>query len=52
LHEGDRLIAPLFEVERVTKLAGDTAEQRLEGEWSTASLSSRSRGRGSTRARQ
>lgn len=27
--EGVRLIAPLFEVERVSKLAGDTADQRL-----------------------
>src|SRR5204863_307944 len=27
--EGVRLIAPLFEIERVSKLAGDTAEQRL-----------------------
>jgi hypothetical protein len=28
--EGVRLIAPLFEVEHISKLAGDTAEQRLE----------------------
>jgi transposase len=27
--EGVRLIAPLFEIERVSKLAGDTAQQRL-----------------------
>lgn len=27
--EGVRLIAPLFEIERASKLAGDTAEQRL-----------------------